>query len=156
MRVRILSDADRPVLGVSRVRGAIELGVWVVVGVVVLAALAIAGGGGIGRWVLAALLLSALAPYAFKSMRVVRGAGRLVADAGRGAFLRDDRPVVAFSEVAALHSRMVNATCEEFELSAQCLDGRRIVLFEGEPTNANYRSVERMARLAGVPFHHRL
>ncbi len=143
-------------LGQGRIRGAIELAVWVAVGGVVIAVLSTAQTGGAGRWLLAAVLLAALLPYVAKSWRAVVGGRRLLADGRERVFRADGRELVRFDDVVALHSRMVNATCAEFELSAQCRTGRRVILFEGAPTNANYRTVEAMARLAGVPFHHRL
>lgn len=155
-RVRPGEHGSRLSLGAGRARGVIELVVWFAVAAVVVGVVSMTDVGGAGRWVLAALLLAALTPYVAKSWRAVAGDGRLVADGRERVFRADGQAVVHFDDVVALHSRMVNATCAEFELSAECRTGRRVVLYEGAPTNANYRTVEAMARLVGVPFHHRL
>lgn len=150
-----MSDGTLEYLGDSRPRGILELVVWAAIAGILPGALLWQGGGAAG-WLLAAILLAALVHYALKSLRTVRGDGRLVADGRRRAFYRGDRRIVAFDDVAALRSHLVNGSCAEFELAAQCRDGHRLVLYEGEATNAAYRTVERMASLAGVPFHHTL
>ncbi len=140
-------------LGSGRLRGLVEAAVWSVV-----AALAAWGGvatGGFGGALLALVLLAALSPYLWRAFRAAAGRGSLRADAVRRAFYREGREVAAFDAVRRLESRMVNATCEEFSLAAELLDGRRVDLYEGEPSNAAWHACEAMARLAGVPFEHR-
>ncbi|GJL81848.1 MAG: hypothetical protein DHS20C01_14820 [marine bacterium B5-7] len=146
----------RATLGTSRVRGGIELIVWIAVAAIVVMAVWIEGTFSITSWVLVAVLLIALSPYIFKAVRALSGRGCLSADTGQRGFLRNGRLVVSFADVVALHTRMVNATCEEYELLAECGDDRQIVLYEGEPNNTDFRTIEKMAYIAGVPLHSRI
>ncbi len=140
-------------LGAGRARGATELAVWIAVSAVVVWGGAV--GGGLGGLALAVVLLAALTPYLWRSLGAARGRGHLRADVRQRGFYREGVRVAGFDEVRRLESRMVNATCEEFRLVAELLDGRRVDLYEGEPTNAAWHACEAMARLAGVPFEHR-
>jgi hypothetical protein len=142
-------------LGDGRLRGWVELVLWLAVAVTVVAVV-IWQGNDIAGWVLVVVILAALSPYVVKSLRAIRGNGRLVVDSGRRAFYRGGRLVVRFDDVAALCSHGVNGSCEEFELIAELTDGRRVLIYEGEATNAAFRTLERIALQVGVPFDHSL
>ncbi len=140
-------------LGVRRGQGMAELAGYGLLAVLVAA---VSARGGSEGYLLGGVLVAALVPYLLRGWRIASGAGQLRADPVAGGFTLGGDVLVRFDELAALHTRMVNAGCGEFQLVAETRDGGRQVLYEGAPTNAAWRSVEQMARLAGVPHHHRL
>lgn len=138
----------------------IRLGIWLSV-VAIFYAVLLGGGaqGGItpaaanGRdlheWLLLLFPLFLL-PYLFNCVRVIFGAGELVFDGPSSTVSRRRRRLAAFADIRELRLRTVNATCEEFCLSAALADGRLLTLLESRGSPDIDALAEEIAALIGV------
>lgn len=91
-----------------------------------------------------------LLPYLFSCVRGILGAGDLVFDGTSRTVTRKQQSLAAFSDIRELNLRTVNATCEEYSLSALLADGRKLSLLEIKGSPDVEQLAEEIAALIGV------
>lgn len=150
--VLVVSEKPLPAL--------VRLGIWLsLVGIFYAVLLGGGAKGGIapaaanGRdlhdWLLLLFPLFLL-PYLFNCLRAIFGAGDLIFDGASRTVSRRRRLLAAFADIRELRLRTVNATCEEFCLSAVLADGRIVSLLERSRSAGVDALAEEIAALIGV------
>lgn len=150
--VLVLSQKSLPAL--------IRLGIWVCVVVIFYVAVFAssthddtvssgATGRNVHEW-LFLLFPIFLLPYLFNCIRAIAGSGDLIIDGPSRSVSRRSRPLASFADIRELRLRAVNATCEEFCLSATLRDGRHITLLESRGSPGIAALTEEIASLIGV------
>lgn len=108
-----------------------------------------AGGRDLHDWLLLLFPLFLL-PYLINCIRTISGAGALVVDGTARTLWRRKRPLARFADIREIELRPVNATCEEFCLSASLSDGRRVTLVEGKRLENLDDLAREIAEMTGV------
>jgi len=156
----IRPGADVVVVSERPLQALIGLGIWL--GVVVIFYAVVLGAGARGGiappagesrnwhdWLLLLFPLFLL-PYLFNCLRAIFGAGDLIFDGASRTVSRRRRLLAAFADIRELRLRTVNATCEEFCLSAVLADGRIVSLLERSRSAGVDALAEEIAALIGV------
>lgn len=151
-------DQDILVISEKPLHALVRMGIWLCVAGLFYAVVlfggvpgeaAAAGGRSWHEWLFLLFPLFLL-PYLIDSVRGILGAGDLILNGCARTVSRRRRPLAAFGDIRELQLRAVNATCEEFRLSAALADGRVVTLLESRGTPGLNVLAEEMASMIGV------
>ncbi len=150
----VLVISEKPLQALVRL--GIWIGIVVIFYLVTLGGIPVAGGAALGtdEWGLHEWLLLMfpvfLLPYVFSCIRALLGVGNLVFDGPSQSILRRGQLLAKFANIREMRLRAVNATCEEFCLTATLADGRVVTLLESKGTSGIDVVAEEISALVGV------